>query len=322
MPLLVFVAFASFAQVTTKSHRMDRELHLSYDNDLFFATDQYYTSGVNITHARIIDEGTKLYSRFKSKRNDTLKVIGRIQYGHKIFTPSKIKKRNVNDFDRPYAGWHYLKFHVQNHPGVNSMNRYTLTLGVVGDRSGIGNFQEWWHDKFGFPQPRGWKYQIRNEFILNFDYNRMMYWSPIKNVGFLSDTGIKLGNGITGATQHLQVRYGRSGRLFNSGAGRSRISKHIPVVGNNDPEEEEGYFFYGFEGQYVLSNIFIEGTLIGENRESPHVEELETFVIVRKYGFTYTNYYTTFSFTVYKMTPENEGAKTHRYVSLNLAFRF
>ncbi len=301
---------------------MDRELHISYDNDFYFATDQYYTSGLNVTYARILDQGTKLYSRFKSRRSDTLKVIGRIQYGHKIFTPSKIKKRNVNDFDRPYAGWHYIKLHAQNHPGVNSVNRYVLTLGVVGESSGIGNFQEWWHDKFGFPQPRGWDYQIRNEFILNFDYNRMMYWSPVKNIGFLSDTGVKVGNGVTGATQHVQVRYGRSGRLFNSGAGSSRISNHIPMVGNADPEEEEGYFFYGFEGRYILNNVFIEGTIIDEERESPHVEELETFVIVRKYGFTYTNYYTSFTVAVYKMTPENKGAKAHRYVSLSLALRF
>jgi len=317
---LLLANLPSFSQITTKSHRIDRELHFRYDNDLYFGTDQYYTSGVDITYGRIINKESNFYERFKSRRSDSLKLIGRIQYGHKIFTPSKIKEKYVTRFDRPYAGWHYLKFHLQNHPGENIVNRYMIELGLVGGMSGIGNFHTWWHEKMGFPQPRGWQYEIGNEVILNFAYNRSMMWSPVRRIGFFSDTGIKLGNGINQATQELSLRYGKANRLFNSAKRGSRLSKHIPVVGNSDPEEEEGFFFYGIEGRYILNNVFIEGSLI--RNEVLHQEELEKYVIVKKWGFIYSNYYTTFSFVVYNISPENKGARRHRYISVNLALRF
>ncbi|MTI21367.1 lipid A deacylase LpxR family protein [Fulvivirga sp. RKSG066] len=299
---------------------MDRELNISYDNDLYFGTDRYYTSGLDIIHRRLLKANSPWFQRFKSRRNDSTKVIAGFHYGHKIFTPYKIKRKNVEDFDRPYAGWHYLKLHMQNFPGANSMNSFSLELGVVGEMSGIGNFQEWWHEKLSFPQPQGWKYQVGNEVILNLVYKRSMQWSPVRRIGLYSDTEIKLGTGMNRATQSAELRYGKANRLFNSAKANSRLSHKLPVVGNNDPEEEEGYLFYGIEGQYVLSNIFIEGSLL--RAETPHTEELEDVVIVRKWGFVYSNYYTTFSFTVYRMTPENKGARKHRFINLNLAFRF
>jgi len=299
---------------------MDRELSFSYDNDLYFGTDQYYTSGANIVYGRLLHQGSKWYDRFKSKRSDSLKVIARLQYGHKIFTPSKIKNRFATQFDRPYAGWHYIKFHVQNFHGVNSSNLYRVELGLVGKQSGIGNFHVWWHEQFGFPTPKGWKYQISNEVILNLAYNRQMMWSPVRRIGFYSNTGVKVGNGMNMASQELVARYGKANRLINSAFANSRLDKIIPKIGNKDPEEEEGFLFYGFEGRYMLSNIFIEGSLI--NQETLHTEDLETFVLVRKWGFMYSNYYTTFYFTVYKLSKEVVGAKKHRYVSLNLIFRF
>lgn len=308
----------TLAQVTTRSHKIDRELSFSYDNDLYFGTDRYYTSGGTVTYSFLKKGGSDIHRRFG--RLDSSKVIGRVQYGHQIFTPNKIKWRDINEFDRPYAGWQFFQFQVQNFPRNNVMNRYIIELGAVGEITGMGNFQEWYHEQLSFPQPRGWQYQIQNEAVLNLEYHRKMHWSPVRRIGFYSDTGLKFGNGINRASQEIMVRYGKANRLVNSGAADSRISDHIPVVGNSDPEEEEGFIFYGIEGQYVMSNIFIEGSLI--NSESPHTEEIEQFVIVKKWGFVYTNYYTTFSFIVYHLTPENKGAKDHKYLSLNLSFRF
>lgn len=316
--LFLWSSVQSLAQVTTRSHKIDRELRITYDNDLYFGTDQYYTSGGTATYSFLTKPTSRLHNRFG--RNDSAKVIGSIEYGHQIFTPNKIKRRDVNEFDRPYAGWQYLQFQVQSHSRKNIMNEYSVELGVVGERSGMGNLQQWYHDRLSFPQPQGWQYQIENEVILNLEYHKKMLWSPVRRIGFYSDTGLKFGNGINRATQEVTVRYGKANRLSNSEAGQSRISNHIPVVGNSDPEEEEGFIFYGIEGQYVMSNIFIEGSLI--NPESPHTEELEQFVIIKKWGFTYTNYYTTFSFVVYNLSPENKGAKDHTYLSLSLSFRF
>lgn len=317
--IFLFVSFESAAQITLVSHRMDRELIFAYDNDLFMGTDGYYTSGAVVEYGRILSKNTGL-RRFFTPRRDSLKIIGRITYGHKIFTPKKVSFRDVNEFDRPYAGWHYLNFSIQNHPSENVQNHYQVQLGVVGPGSGIGNFHRWWHEGLGFPPPRGWEYEIANEVVLNTSYERKMIWYPIERLGIYSKSGINIGTGSNYGSQELSIRYGRAGRLFNSAAGKSRISKHIPVVGNSDPEEEEGFLFYGFEGQYVLSNIFIEGSMFNES--SPHTESVEKFVLIRKWGFTYSNYYTTFSIVFYKISEEVIGGRSHQYLSFNLSKRF
>lgn len=318
MAVLLCIGKESMAQVTLRSHKIDRELNITYDNDLYFGTDRYYSSGGAVSYSFLTKPTSRLHQRFA--RFDSTKVIGRVQYGHQIFTPNKIKRRDVADFDRPYAGWQFLQFQVQSLSRNNVANIYKIELGVVGERSGMGNLQEWYHERLSFPQPRGWDYQIQNEVILNLEYHKKLHWSPMRRIGFYSDTGVKFGNGMNRATQEITMRYGKANRLLNSGAAQSRISDHIPVVGNSDPEEEEGFIFYGIEGQFVMSNIFIQGSLI--NSESPHTEELEQFVIIQKWGFVYTNYYTTFSFIVYNLSPENKGAKDHTYLSLSLSFRF
>lgn len=308
------------AQVTLTSHPITRELHFNYDNDLVFGTDQFYTSGVNIFYSRLISKGSDFYAKFNSKKSDTLKVITRYQYGHKIITGEDIDNREIVPNDQPYAGWHYLKFHLINFPAQNSRNQYSITLGYVGEGSGIGNFHKWWHNWLNIESPKGWQYEIANEPVLNLQYQRMYYMEPLRNVGFSTESTFEVGNGMNRASQSVLAKYGRSGRLVNSGLGDSRMSASIPKVGNNDPEEEEGFIYYKLEAHAVASNILIQGSLF--NDKSPHTEEIEHFYVSREWGFMYTNYYTTFMFAFHRIGKQIVGGKKHRYFSLHLIKRF
>lgn len=314
------VRMVSMGQVNSRSHRMDRELLLSYDNDLFFLTDQYYTSGANITYSRIIKLNSKFYTRFGSKKSDSSKLITRFNYGHQVITPTNIQNSEVEEFDRPYAGWHYLNFDILNFPKRNVMNRYSIEAGLVGEKSGIGNFQEWWHKTFNILGPRGWDYEIANEPILNLSYNRVKNWKVVNGFDIVTDTGVKVGNGQNKLAQNVTLRAGRINDISNSGYANSRMSNKIPDVNLVDNHKEEFIVFYGYSAEYVLSNIFIEGSLFNEN--SPHTEELESFVLVNKAGIIYTNYYTSFSIVYYQISREVVGSDVHRYLSVSLGFRF
>lgn len=310
----------AFGQMPFKSHRMDRELLFRYDNDLIFMTDRYYTSGMNITYSRLIKQESDFYKFFGSKKSDSSKLITHYDYGHKMFTPRKISKRKVEEFDRPYAGWHYVRLRVQNFPHPNNGNVFQIEAGVVGEASGIGQFQEWWHGKLGITQPKGWEYEIENELVFNLAYNKLRSWKLVNGVDIVTDSGVKFGNGQNRLSQGMTLRLGDFNALNNSGFGESRISFKRPKYSVNNDERDEVFFFYGVAAHQVISNIFIQGSLISD--DSPHTEHLEEFVIARQWGIMFTNYYTTFYFTVHRISPEVVGGNVHRFLSLNLSFRF
>ncbi|MGD1961716.1 MAG: lipid A-modifier LpxR family protein [Fulvivirga sp.] len=304
-----------------KRHRMDRELEFTYDNDLIFFTDRYYTSGTNIAYSRLIKPSSNFYRRFSSKRMDSSKLITRYHYGHRIYTPKEIKERDVEEFDRPYAGWHYGRFELLNFPSEDMANKYSIDIGLVGEKSGIGNLHEWWHKALGLTPPRGWQYEIASEPLVNFSYNRIKNWRIIKKVKLITNTGASVGNRKNKFEQEFLLRIGKFNELMNSSVVNSRVDDFIPELGYYPKDGgEEGFFFYSISGSWVLSNILIEGSVF--NNESPQTEEADDFVITRKWGFVYSNYYTTFSFTVYRIGEEVIGGRVHRYLNLNLAVRF
>ena len=301
-----------------KSHRMDRELEFTYDNDVYLLTDRYYTSGLNVAYSKLIRPESNFYRRFSSKRSDSSKLVTRYHYGHSIYTPNGIKKRDFNDFDRPYAGWHHLRFEVMNFPNVHTAN--TFELEVVGRRSGLGNFQEWWHNAFNIVQPRGWQYQISSEPILNFSYNRTRNWRLTRKIQVMTNSGMKIGNGQNRLNQEVTLRLGKFNALNNSSIMNSRVSHFVPQLGEYLSNGEEAFVFYGLNANYILSNILIQGSLF--NNESPHTEDIHNLVFVQRWGFLYSSYYVTFYFTYYRLGKEVVGGRSHRYINLNLAFRF
>ncbi|WP_350107440.1 lipid A deacylase LpxR family protein [Fulvivirga sp.] len=317
--LFFLLPISCFAQEVFNSHRMDRELTVRYDNDVVFVIDQYYTSGADISYARVVSEEKLLGRLFKTSYEQS-KVLMRIDYGHKIFTPQKIREPDVARRDRPFAGWHYTGLWIDNYPSKNASNQYGVRLGMVGPSSGIGNFQLWWHDVASITAPKGWEYEIQDEFVVNLNYLRTQRIPIAKSFDLVSETQLTAGNGNTRAYQQLTMRLGELNPLDNSGYNRSRLSKSIPEIGTIDQFLEEGFFFYGLRAEYVNHNIFIEGSRIGSS--SPHEERAEDFMITHVWGGVYSSHYTTFRVLFYRMSPEVVGGKVHRFISLELGFRF
>lgn len=322
---ITFIAVFSlkaFAQITIRSHKINREINFSYENDNFFGTDQYYTSGAQLSYSRHVKLSSKFYRRFSSKKTDSSKLIVRYTYGHQMMTPSDIRIRpeKISKADRPYAGWHYATFSIDNYPSSKVKNSYQITVGLIGEESGIGNFHEWWHKSLGIKHPKGWDTEINNEAIVNLHYNRLQAFKIYKSVNVVTNSHLLFGNGANKIGQSAIFRLGKSNPLNNSSFANSRLSSLIPQIRNTDSQEEEGFVFYGWDTNYVLSDVFIEGSLLNDN--SPYVKDAESFVYTRKYGFMYSNYYTSFSVIVYKISKEVIGGKAHRYISIQLALRY
>jgi hypothetical protein len=324
---LIFISVGAvhidaIGQVGIKNHKTNREINFSYDNDVYFGTDQYYSSGATLHYSRLVDHANRLYHKLSKHNTDSSKLIIRYSYGHKIFTPNKIKvaPQEILKGDRPYAGWHFMGLSVDNFPSINSKNSYRLTLGMVGDKSGIGNFHEWWHDKLNMPHPTGWDSEIQNELVLNLGYNRLQTLKIYKGMDLVTDSKLTLGNGSNQIGQAATVRWGKVNPIDNSTFAHSRLSHTIPQLGNPSLNEEELFIFYGWDANYVLSNIFIQGSIF--NDRSPLTKDIEPFVFIRKYGFMYSNHYASLAITVYKISREIVDSDIQRYISLEFAFRY
>lgn len=319
--ICILQSFFSYCQDTVKTHKINREFGLKYDNDIVFFSDKYYTSGLDITYARILKPSSTLTRLFSSSQRDTSKSIVRFNYGHKIYTPEKIMEMELENRDRPYAGWHYFSLGVNTFPKASRSNQFSMELGVVGKASGIGNFQTWYHSVTGIVAPEGWESQIANEFIVNLRYNRFQSFHIGKVMDFILETEIQGGNGQSFLGAMGTVRFGRINDINNSAYTSSRLDTAIPTASLQEyTDNEEGYLFYGMKGQYILNNIFIEGSLFNDN--SPHQEELENFLVTQQIGYMYSNYYTTVTVTVYALSEEVVGGKRHAFASIALMLRF
>ena len=131
---------------------------------------------------------------------------------------------------------------------------------------------------------------------------------------------MKLGNGQNKLNQEVTLRMGKFNPLNNTSMINSRVSNLVPQLGAYPKNGEEAFVFYSINANYVLSNILIQGSLF--NNESPHTEDIHNLVFVQRWGFLYSNYYVTFFFTFYRVGKEVVGGRSHRYLNLNLAFRF
>lgn len=139
----------------------------TYENDSFFRSDRYYTSGVQFSVKHGIDRRgdfarawTAPLCRWLGCDEDQL-LTTQSNLGQLIYTPSRITVREPQPFDRPWAG---LLYYEQTHAFLSQDQRTLTTLsaqaGVTGRLSLSEPTQKTLHKLFDRPTPEGWDNQI------------------------------------------------------------------------------------------------------------------------------------------------------------------
>ena len=304
--VFLFSSFWLLAQREEYHH----EISGRYDNDVFFFTDHYYTSGLELSYSFL--SGEKLQRLFM-RGSDSLKVIASISYGHKIFTPLKIRETELEKRDRPYAGWHYGQFSVINFTRSGSSVQYQITLGLTGPQSGMDKFQDWYHEKTNITGPIGWESQIGNELLVGLTYMRQTQYTFGRSVNLVGSLSAELGTAISQLAYDLTLRLGKSNDLAYSGFSGGRI-------GRQSGDVEEGFFYIGATGVYVLHNTFVEGSLWHDN--DPHVEEAEKLLLNTHMGGHYSSDRVTFAIELNRLSAEVIGGRSHYFTRFELGYRF
>ena len=67
-------------------------LNLDVENDLYFLTDEYYSSGIFIEVGKVVEK-------------DSIKKFKIWELGQEIYTPSETDSKDFQNYDYPFGGW-------------------------------------------------------------------------------------------------------------------------------------------------------------------------------------------------------------------------
>lgn len=307
----LYLLFASVALLAQSDYKV-QEASIANENDVytFRNQDKYYSNGL-LFHYRFVPERGKWLS---SKSTNT-KFIVDFELIHKFFTPQDIRFEDIDEYERPYAGWLNtgVSFSRFSSPSVRWM--YGIELGVVGGASGGEALQSWYHNAVGFPRPRGWEYQIPNEAFVNLKaaFDKQFMLAP-KTFDIVSSTELKVGTATTNVMQRLDFRLGK---LFNL---NSSDFKNALIGKGRSAFENRAYFFAGYGIQYVLHDITIQGSLWNDN--APHTEDIVPWVRHLRVGWAVSSRNATFKMTYNWLSPEVKNARSQAYIGFELLIRF
>jgi lipid A 3-O-deacylase len=316
---ILFSSGVSIAQKKDRGPLYSREISMTVDNDIFFFIDYYYTAGQDIQYRRLADPQGWLSRLFARQDSDSSKTILNYHVGCKIFTPKNIDFADTKTMDRPYAGWTSGSVGIAsfNRPGVG--NTYDIEVGLVGRISGMGQFQRWVHRETAFEVPHGWNSEIRDEVVVNLYYNRYMEKLINPKFDLVTQSTLQAGTGGNRISQHASLRTGRFNRINNSVFSQTRLNWDTREQGKK--RRREFFLFVGVAADYVLSNIFIEGSLFPGHR-SDFTVPLQPLVIQGNLGFMFSSHAFSWTSTYYYLTREAKHGQSHDYASLSMAVRF
>jgi len=308
------------AEAQSRKSSYSREIAATVENDILFAEDYYYTGGQDLIYRQLVRPGSRFYKFARPRQApDSAKVIMTYRGGFKIFTPFDIHFASPQLMDRPYAGWTYVNASLLNYPSHKSGNQYQVELGLTGPASGMEALQKWLHHVTHYDQPQGWEYQLSNELAFNASYQRLQQIRIFKEMDIISQSGLQVGTTGNRASQELTLRLGDMNSLDNSAFTNSRLSWDTPSQGRARPIE---FFFFGGIGiHYVLSDMFIQGSLV-TGTKSPVEAQVQSWVNQHHYGLMLSTQAISWGLKMYHFSKDMVKGTSHDYFSIFLSVRF
>ncbi|PAF52686.1 lipid A deacylase LpxR family protein [Helicobacter sp. 13S00477-4] len=304
-----------------------QSINLLSENDAYANqfVDRYYTAGTSIGYtSKEYDFGCEdkdsimAWSQYISLGITKAKMTRfNIAITQSIYTPYS-REINPPSGDLPYAGYLYLNLGV-SHRSESMLENIFFSMGMVGPSTFAHETQKFVHYLTNNPIFYGWHNQLKNEFILNLNYQlikKFYLWdSRYISSDFLPGLDIALGNADT----HLQI----GGRLrigynLDSDFGINKVNTSFNgAQAYND--RFSFYLFGGLSGRYQARNIFIQGNTFGHSTGLDMIyftydAEFGAAILYRGIRFAYTYTHASKKFKTQPL-PHNFGS-----IELNIAF--
>ncbi|MEZ4874251.1 MAG: DUF2219 family protein [Flavobacteriaceae bacterium] len=262
-----------------------------HDNDFLVISDRYYTFGLFLNYTMALDKG--LVNNGNEQLYFTL--------SQQAYTPSNIETQSITEMDRRYVG--YLALETGWSTVVaSSLYRANIQMGLLGPASGVGKFQQWYHDHIVKYKTPTWAHELPNALHTNLELNYAKEWEWAPNpfgVYFAVTPSAVMGSKEIFIQPEVIAFFGRKNPLPHSMAYHQ--------IGNL---ERELYFSLEFAYKWVEKNVFLEK------------EKLEKTIFL--FTFNFHHRYLTHEYRVgyHYNSKEALGLERHQYISLSYSKSF
>ncbi|PAF48476.1 hypothetical protein BKH46_00770 [Helicobacter sp. 12S02634-8] len=287
--------------------------------------DRYYTAGTSLGYSsREYDfscedkDSMMAWSRYVSLGYAQMKMTHfSFSLSQDIYTPYS-RALTPSASDHPYSGYMRLNFGII-HRSLSVLESTFLSIGMVGPSALAYETQKLIHYLTSNPIFYGWKHQLKNELIVNLNYQlvKKFYLWDLRYLSsdILPALDVALGNADT----HFQIGTRlRIGYNLDSDFGVNKVNTGFNgAQAYND--RFSAYIFGGIFGRYQARDIFIQGNSFG----APTGLDMEYFVYNGEIGaailyqgmrFAYTYTHTSKTF---KSQPQAHDFGT---IELSIAF--
>lgn len=295
----------------------EKFLKLSFDNDIFDNTDQFYTNGIRID---LILPGLKQFPLSHLMIPYWRKAINYYGFSlvQNLYTPSTTKIGGIIYGDRPYAAYLYFSmFKISNDYEKNLRQTSELLLGIIGPSSMGDLVQKTFHENVPTNnEPLGWEYQIQNDAVLN--YHILFEKGLLRNKSIeLIGTGEGwLGTLYTNISAGFHMRSGLLNPYFiNLGQAKRSVNSEHGL------HNTQFFFFIRSKGQLTGYDATLQGGMF--NRTSVYTagsDEITRFVLNTSAGLTFVFSGIRLDLEQFLLSPEMHHGYWHMWVHFGLTF--
>jgi hypothetical protein len=292
---------ASFRDINTAEY-----FRFHYDNDYFAASDKNYTQGYSFELvAPYLAKNPLNYLLFKPDGAET-------RYGlaveHIGFTPDNYASPEIQVGDRPFAAAIMLKtFSISTNTEYKSRFTTSLNTGIIGPGAFGKEMQVGIHEATGNKIPMGWRHQIRNDLVFNYEMGYEKQLLSIDKFASLQATAkLKAGTLFTNGTLGLNATVGIVENPFRA------------------LDKSNGFELYAYIQPQVRA-IGYDATLQGGlfNKSSPYTiasGDVERFTAQTDFGIVLKTKTLYFEYTRSVVSKEYETGSSYKWGGIRIGF--
>ena len=218
---------------------------INVDNDLFFGTDRYYSSGI------FLNFGNKVSIDSLSSNN---KIITRdFVLGQKINTPSYRYTKDIKKIDYPYNGWLFVQYKMKTFYSYYKGYSVGFQLGTTGENESLSKpMQNLYHKYILDLPPLPWVNHQPQSF--HFDFITEYY------------NGLKFNNNIN-LLSHSELYLGTYESYFGTRLGFQfgKINHHVFYNNSFLNPDKSISFYLGSKIEYSFHRYSFSGSLFDSN---------------------------------------------------------
>ena len=294
--------FSSYNKINDFSY-----FRFHYDNDYFTSSDENYTQGYSFEVVLNALRKNPLNAILLND-SDASQQFG-LSLDHIGYTPFRIGSPDIQFGDRPFASALMLKsFKINTNETRKSRLISAVRLGIIGPAAFGKEMQVGIHEATGNTIPLGWKYQIKNDAIVNYE---VIYQKEIVAI-----------------PQHFSLQYEASA---NFGTLNTNVSGSLVAMAGvfNTPFSNQRnhkfqiYIFSKPQVNFVGYDATLQGGLF--NRKSPYTiktSNVERIVGQHNFGMVIQTKTLYFEYTTTDITKEFSTGKAASWGGIKIGFTF